>query len=231
MILIVIDADNEIRVNDRTRIDLSRSFISVNENPITKIEVCPDGQTPSTGDVYYDITTNQFLDWIYSTDGTKKIRAKVTNSDGTSTLEKSVSVLDEADDIVFNNDSDLVMYEPDIFKYIREGRSSFIDIQRLARDRILSWLDEHRIWDSTGEKLTVAALVSKVEFKDWSRFTCLRIIFEAQSNSIDDIFSSKANKYSKLEDACKARAAIRVDEDGDGIEDNRQELGSIRIIR
>jgi hypothetical protein len=227
MMFPIISAEPSVRASEKTRIDGSKSFSSV-EGEIVSMSVVVEGNT-------IDITENKYLDWCFKYPSQYTVKIIVSDATSPTPLTEEVSatitVMSKEEDNLLSEDSDLLAYEPDLYRYLPAGRSSFADVGRVARDRILSWLDEHRIWDSNGDRLTLSALMSKVEFKDWSRFASLRIIFEAQSNSIDDIFSAKALKYSKLEDACKARSAVRIDSDGDGVEDTRQEIGSIRIIR
>ena len=106
-------------------------------------------------------------------------------------------------------------------------------MHRNAQDRVLTWLDERRITDTSGNRLTKDAIIDIEEVNDWSKFMVLRLIFEGLSNSVDDIFSIKSEKYRELENIAKNRSMIRLDRDGDGSIDDESpvDLRTFRLKR
>jgi hypothetical protein len=123
-------------------------------------------------------------------------------------------------------------YEPELLNWVRAGRNSFLDVHRASQDRILTYLDEKRIWDTNGDRLTLDAITDVVEVKDWSKFMTLRLIFEGISNATDDVFHEKALRYKALEVEARNRAALRLDRDGDGETDvTKLDMRSIFMVR
>ena len=147
MIFPVLELESVVQVNDRTRLNAGKTYISPDEAAITLIEI-----QPAASEAFIDVTSNRYLDWQYSTDGTAAVVVRVTTgSSGPTTFTKDLSVLSVADDKLFSADSELLPYEPNILDYVREGRNSFLDIHRASQDRILKWLDENRYWNKQGE--------------------------------------------------------------------------------
>jgi hypothetical protein len=96
----------------------------------------------------------------------------------------------------------------------------------------MTYLDEKRIWDTQGNRLTLDAITDVVEVKDWSKFMTLRLIFEGISNATDDVFHEKALRYKALEVEARNRAALRLDRDGDGETDvTKLDMRSIFMVR
>ena len=222
MIFPVLEMENLVQVNDKTRLSGLKSY-SPDLVALTLFEINPDGSG------YIDVTSNKYLDWQYSTNGTKTVSLRINGSD---VITKDIEVLSVADDRLFSSDAELVPHEPDILSWVRKGRNSFLDVHRTAQDRILTWLDEHRIWDVNGNKLTKEQIINLEEVNDWSKFMTLRLIFEGISNATDDVFQVKADRYKKMEEAARNRAAFRLDANSDGDEDaNKLDLRSFRIYR
>ena len=227
MIFPVLELEEVLQINDKTRIDAEKTFVSVDEAAITLIEI-----EPEAGSGFIDVTSVKYLDWQYSTDGNKVISLRVTTDGSPVSSTKTLSVLTEASDRLFSSDAELLPYEPNILEWVREGRNSFLDVHRASQDGILSYLDENRIWDSEGNKLTKEAITDLQEVNDWSKFMTLRLIFEGISNAVDDIFREKALRYKELEVKARNRAAIRLDRDGDGITDEiKTDLRSTGLFR
>lgn len=200
-----------VQVNDKTRIDATTSFVSADEAAITLLEIEPEAAAG-----YIDVTNEQYLDWQYATDGDKTISLRITTDGAPETITATLSVLSAADDYLFSSDEELLPYEPHILRWVRDGRNSFLDVHRAAQDRIVKWLDEHKIWDINGNRLTKAAIVDIEEVNDWSKFMVLKFIFEGISNATDDIFHEKALRYQKMMLTAQERAALRLDRNNDG---------------
>lgn len=227
MIFPVLKLEDVLQVNDRTRLDATATYITPDEAPITLIEIEPEA---SAG--FIDITSTQFLDWQYPTDGVKSVTLRVTTDGGPESYSEDITVLTAVADKLFSGDKELTPYEPNILSWVREGRNSFLDVHRAAQDRILTYLDENRIWDIEGNRLTKEDIIDIQEVNDWSKFMVLKLIFEGVSNALDDIFFEKANRYKAMEVKARNRAAIRLDRDGDGEEDiQKTDLRSVGLFR
>jgi hypothetical protein len=226
MMFPILSIDPVVRVYDKTRLDASRSFSSV-DGEIVSYSLLVDGNT-------IDVTTDKYLDWAFKYPGQYSIKLTVTDATSPTPLTEetfaTITVVIKEEDPTFSEDSDLVAYEPDILKWIREGRSSYLDIHRAAVQRILSELDEKRVQDSSGEPLSYSALMRPKEFKDWSKFMVLRMIFEGVSNAVGDVFDQKAQKYKKLEEIAAQRSSITVDIDGDGKDDGQYDLRTFDMV-
>ena len=222
-----LELEGTVQVNDKTRLDATKSFES-EENAFTLVEIEPD-----TGAGFVDVTANKYLDWSYSTDGTATVSVRLTTgSGGPDTFTKDLTIISIADDKLFSSDHELLPYEPNILKWTREGRNSFLDVHRASQDRIISWLDENRIWDVEGNRLTKEDITDTEEVNDWSKFMTLKIIFEGLSNATDDIFHEKALRYMDMEVKARNRAAIRLDRNNDGETDiSKTDLRSSRLVR
>ena len=94
----------------------------------------------------------------------------------------------------------------------------------------MTYLNDQRIWDVSGSKLSPSAIVNIDEVRDWSKFQTLAIIFEGISNQVGDVFSIKAEKYKGLMELARASAALRLDTNGDGNEDKNIEIRSIKLV-
>jgi hypothetical protein len=227
MIFPVIQLEASVQESDKTRLDATKTYITPDEAAITLVEI-----EPHTGDGYIDVTTNLYLDWQYPTDGEKTVTLRVTTDGAPESLIKTIMVLSVADDKLFSSDQDLMPYEPELLNWVRAGRNSFLDVHRASQDRILTYLDEKRIWDTNGDRLTLDAITDVVEVKDWSKFMTLRLIFEGISNATDDVFHEKALRYKALEVEARNRAALRLDRDGDGETDvTKLDMRSIFMVR
>lgn len=211
MIFPKIEADSIVQVEDKLRINASRTFVSADEAEITLIEVEPEAASG-----YIDITTERYLDWAYATAGEKVTTLRVTTDGAPVSVSATLTVITEADDALFSNDVVLTAMEPDVYLFIPEGKNSFNFLHREVQTQILEWLDEKNIKDSSGDKLTKAALVDKEEFRRWSAYMVLERIFRDQSNAIDDVFSVRSNSYKRLVEVARGRNSISLDVTGDG---------------
>jgi hypothetical protein len=217
MIFPSLELESVVQVNDKTRLDGTKTFLTPDEAAITLVRIEPEAAAG-----FIDVTNLEYLDYSYSTDGTKTVTIEVTTDGAPETFTKDLTVVTAIDDKLFSGDAELVTHEPNILSYVRDGRNSFLDIHRTAQDRILTWLDEHRIWDINGDRLTKDAIVDIEEVNDWSKFMTLAIIFEGISNAVDDIFMQKSAKYKQMAAVAMNRASMRLDRDGDGSIDDEK---------
>jgi len=131
-------------------------------------------------------------------------------------MVKEISCLSSDSDNLFSNDYELQQLEPDILNYLPSGRNSYLNTHRLSQDRILDILDAKGIHDSSGDRLTKAAVIDIKEVNDWSKFMTLRFIFQSLSNDVGDIFHEKSLRYKAMEQEANNRAQIKLDFDGSG---------------
>ena len=207
MIFPNIRTERIVQVNDKTRLDASRSFANETDE-ITQVEISTD-----EGVTYVDVTGNDYLDWQFSSAGVVNIYVRIN---GTDTETTGLLVISEEEDNLFSNDSQLVEHEDDILNYVRSGRNSFIDKHRLAQQMILNELDKSGTWKKDNERYTADDITDIQEFSEWSKMLTLQLIFESLSNAIGDIYNDKANRYRGMATSAKDRACLRLDPDGDG---------------
>lgn len=211
MIFPTLKTEDVVQLNDKTRLDGTGSYLSPDESAITLIEIEPEA---SAG--YFDVTTNKYLDWQYSTAGLKAATIRITTDSTPTSYAAGITAISVDDDNLFSADTDLVDYEDDILNYIRSGRNSFLDKHRAAQRIILNDLDSNKYWKEDGSRYEAADIVDIQEFKQWSIFLTLKIIFRTLSNAKDDIFDTKSHTYNGRATSAKKRATFRLDFDGDG---------------
>ena len=209
-----------VQVEDKTRLDASRSFA-------TSSEVVEDVLIePASGvgfiSVFNADSKRWFLDWAYEDDGEKEITVRVvTDSDSKDRVFK-INVISVENDALLSNDSDLFPYEPNIYRYLPSGKASFIYAHRAAQSKILAYLDEQRIWKNDNSRYTKEDLVTvedaefKNQFKMWSMFQTLLIIFESSQVSTGDVFQEKRQEYEREMRIHRNRSSLRLDSSGDG---------------
>ncbi len=210
------EVEPTVQVNDKTRIDASKSFVS-SGTAISAIKIDPTGSAGFT-----TVTTDQYLNWSYSASGTynAKIRVEAGSASASAQITKAIIVVTEASDYLFSGDSDLRLHEPEILKWVEAGRASFLNVHRRAQTIVMKWLDKEGYVDIDGEPFEKAALIDREEVKQWSIYIALRLIFSGLSNAVDDLFAKKAAYYEAMEIDWRNRALLRLDTDGDGTADN-----------
>jgi hypothetical protein len=220
MIFLQIKTEDLVQTGDKTRIDISKSFISGASPVIEKYEI-----EPEVGAGYVDVTGVMHLDWVYETDGNKVVTVRATD-DLAVEYSKSTTLLiiTPEQDNLFSGDQDIVPYEDDILNFVRKGRASFLDKHRSAQQSILNELDANRIWKRDGTRYVASDIVDIQEFKEWSKFAALRIIYEGISNDVADIFSVKSTKYQTLEISAKKRATLRLDPNQDDVNEESEKI-------
>lgn len=223
--------DSVVQVSDMIRLDATRSFVSKGSEDVTLVEISPE-----SGADFINVTGTSsddwFLDWAYATNGEKTVTVRITTDGDPITFSKALTVLTEAEDNLLSTDDDLIALESDVMKFIPLGKNSFKYIHRKAQGLILEYLDRNGYFDDDKNRLTKSAFVDKEEFRAWSKYLSLRLIFFDASNQPDDIYWEKAMDYKALEETARKRVRLPLDTDGDGTiqDDEKPRFDSIRIV-
>ena len=236
MIFPSLQHENVVQLKDKTRFDANESFTTQDET-ITNVEIQPEDMAGFFS-VYDSSDPNNmnemwFLDWAYETDGEKTISVRVTTATGDKTETYTISAVTQADDKLFSNDGDLYGFEPMLKRYLPEGKNSFKYAHRAAQQKIIAYLDEQRIWKRDGAKFTKDDLINLDEFKYWSIFQTLLIVFESSQLSRDDIFQEKREQYDQDMRNARNRGSLRLDFNGDGTQTEYEKNNNVttRLIR
>jgi|CXWL01.1.fsa_nt_gi hypothetical protein len=208
--------EDVVALNDKTRLDATKSFISKDNVAITLVEI-----EAETGSGFVTVggpgnSKDWYLDWQYSAAGTKTVSCRIT-AGGTTTITSTLVVPTDTVDNLFSSDSDLTALDSDILKYIPSGRSSFKNVHRKAQRLILAWLDENGHTDTNGDRLTAAAIINKEEVKSWSAALVLSLIYSGLSNQVGDIFGENAKQFASMAASHRSRLILRLDTSGDGV--------------
>lgn len=216
-----IESDSVEQVDDKLRIDASKSFVSKDEAAITAVEI-----EPEAGNGYISVfdsnPKNWYLDWEYATEGDKTVTVRVTTDGAPVSKTKTITVLSEADDKLFSSDEDLQKHETDVLKYVPSGRNTFKYAHREAQTQILEDLFRIGITNISGQKLTKDAVVDVDEVKEWSRFLTLQFIYNDLSNQVGDIFSQKSEQYKSWALESRQKSILKLDINGDGNVDSTE---------
>ena len=233
MIFPNLQLENTVQVNDKTRLDATKSFISKDESAVTLVEI-----EAETGSGFVPVgapglSKDWFLDWQYTTAGTKSVSCRITtNGAPTTTVFTLVTIL-AVDDNLFSDDTDLTALETDILKYVPAGRNTFKNVHRKAQSLILAWLDENGHTDVNGDRLTKDAVVDLEEMRSWSAALTLQRIYSSISNDPNDVFLQKSKEYESMAVSHRNRLILRLDTDGDGIISNNEGVNvmSLDLVR
>lgn len=232
MIFINCSKEELVQVNDKTRIDVSNSFVS--GDSITDIEIEPESGAGFIS-VFNIDQSKWFLDWQYSMDGVKVISVRATDGANTITQTFSLDVITEENDNLYSNDSQLFSIESELKRYLPPGKSSFTYLHRESQSRILAYLDRKRIWQDNGEPYSKTQINLFDELQKWSLYETAYIIYNDLFISVGDKFAQKINQYKALRNIERDRAAIRLDKNNDGTytreDDVVQDLKSFRLVR
>lgn len=228
--------ENIVQLNDKTRFDANDSFVTIGET-ITNVEIEPDAGVGFIS--VYDggdpdnIDENWFLDWAYETDGDKTISVKVTTDMGDKTSTYTINAITAENDKLFSVDADLYAYEPTLKRNLPQGKNSFLYAHRKSQEKIIAYLDEQRIWKQDKTKFTKDDLIDLDEFKQWSIFQTLLIIFESSQLVRDDIFQEKREGYEMDMKSARKRGGLRLDFNGDGTQATNEtnNMVTTRLIR
>lgn len=219
MIFPVLEAEDLVQTNDKTRIAATKSFVTKDETSITNVEIEPEAGAGFIS-VFAGGSSNWFLDWAYETAGQKTVTLRVTNAGGDQTKQVSIMVVTPAEDKLWSSDADLVRYESDILKWVPSGRASWLNKHRKAQVLILDWLDSVRIWNDDGSRLTKDSFLVTDDVRLLSIYTTLQLIMVDISNKPDDVFEQKAKQYAKLSYDLKARGRIQADFNKNNLNDD-----------
>jgi hypothetical protein len=234
----VFELEKLVQVNDKTRLSAVRSYAPKGSDAISKVEIQPD-----SAESYITVSgptlpaSEWYLDWIYTTSGVKTINLKVTQGVIPTVVETTftttINIIDEADDKLLSDDKDLTSYEPDVLKWIPQGRSSYKDVHRRAQTLILDWLDEVRVWKSDGTRIEKADLFNTEDLRKLSALWTLELIFQGISNKPDDVFALKSNIYREMRRAAQSRGRIQADFNGNAVQDEEdsQDMRSFEVYR
>ncbi len=227
-----------LQVDEKARVDAILSFATDDES-ITDILI-----EPFVGAGYISVFNNGnkskwYLDWAYEADGFADVSVRIEADSGNKTKSymAGINVLTEDEDALLSNDNDLLPYETDILNYLPKGKNSYIYAHRKSQERILAYLDEQRMWkydNSVYTKQDLVTLGSDIQdqFKQWSTFQTLLIIFESIQVSNNDIFQEKKQEYENLMRQARNRSSLRLDENNDGVIDEvPYNIRSTRLIR
>ncbi len=230
-----LELEKTIQINDKTRLNATKSFVSKDEAAVTLVEIEPEAASG-----FVDVTgtssssSDWFLDWQYS-GATRTVTAttRITTDGAPTSFTNTIEVVTAVDDKLFSTDSDLLPLEPDILKWVPIGRNSFFNVHREAQELIIAWLDEQGYVDVDLEPLTKADIIDLEEVRKWSTNLTLKLIFEAIKNSVDDVFAQKATTYEGQEVFHRKRAVLRIDLNNDGVVDDNEALNfkSFDLIR
>jgi hypothetical protein len=224
----MIDLESVVQVGEKTRLDVSRSFLTQDEEDATLVEI-----KPSDSDSYItvsgvSVTQDQwYLDWIYAAAGSQTVSLRITTDGAPSVFTSTITVVTVASDALFASDDDLAKFEPDIKKWLPSGKSTWNFVHRKVQDKILTELYKSRIFDANGDKLEKAAVVDTAEVREWACYMALSIIFTGISNAPDDVFHQKSLEYAKKEHTFMNYSLniLKLDYDGDGTLESSERVG------
>lgn len=151
--------------------------------------------------------------------GNKIITVVSSNGTDTDTNYYHLKAYSVDGDRLFCSDGDLIAHEPDIMKWVQDGRASYKNVYRRAQKLIIAWIDEKGYVNSLGGKYDKHDIIDIEEVRQWATFMSLRLIFQGMSNAIDDIFDRKSKIYDLNEQAARQRVVLRLDSNEDGIAD------------
>ena len=236
MIFPKLNLETVLQVEDKTRLNASRSFVS--DGAVTDVLIEPELGAGFIS-VFNSDEEKWFLDWAYQTDGEKTVTVRVeTDTPSTRDVTYSITVLSRADDSLFSSDSDIIGYEPDILNYLPRGKNSYLYAHRKAQDIIIAYLDEQRIWNEDGSRISKAQIAAitdneiREQFRQWSTYQTLLIIFNSIQVSNEDIFEDKKRHYEMLMNGARKRSALRLDRDKDDVIDSQAyDIRTIRMLR
>ena len=230
--MIFINCQNEalIQTKDKTRIDVSSSFVS--GDAITDILIKPNDDT-SYISVFNADQSLWYLDWAYEDEGDQTITVQATDDTDTVTAEFTITVISESEDNLYSTDAEIFAIEGELKKYMPEGKNSYKNLHREAQSRIVNYLDKKRLWNSDGTPYAKNQINLYGMLQKWSLYETILMIYTDLTISIGDKFTEKVSEYKALRNYERDRAQIRIDKDNSGTIDagEIQDLKSFRMIR
>jgi len=221
--MIFIKCINEklVQVDDKTRIDVSKSFI--NAGVVSEVEIKPEA-SENFYSVYNTDQKRWYLDWAYETDGAKVITVRITTDLSVKTVAFNIDIITAVDDYLYSDDSDIFSIESELKNYIPRGRNSFLNKHRAAQEHILSYLDRKNIKNQDGTKILKGQIIDINDVRDWSKYETLKLVYEDLVVSVGDIFKDKANMYRDLALDHATRSLLRLDFDKDTVQEQFESL-------
>lgn len=206
-----LELEEIVQVADKTRLNSTKTFVSKDEAAITLVEIEPEAAAGFI-DVTGTTSRDWYLDWEYSgTSRTVTVSVRVTTDGAPVTSTQTMEVITESDDKLFSKDHDITAIQPDVLKYIREGRNSFVDVHRKAQTLILDKLNDMGVRNNDLSKVTKDEIVDVEEVRKWSENLVLRLIYEGLSNAVGDVFNVKALFYAGQEAEARKRSMVKID--------------------
>lgn len=237
MIFPVLKIEKKIQVNEKTRINATKSYKTSEEMGVSLVRI-----RPSASDSFYTVTTldpsdntTWFLDWQYSTAGIKTIDLEITTDGSPVVISETIEVVTAAAENLFSVDADIVALEPDAIEYCKDGKNSLNDFHRQAQASILDELYRKKIMSTDGEKLDAEDVIDVQELKPWSIYMVLTKVFQSMSNKVDDVFAQKSKYYEskRLEAENMAMNQLRLDFNKDGNQELAEQIAyrTIEMVR
>jgi len=194
----VLETDLVVQVNEKVRLDASKTFVTNDEADITLVEI-----KPSAADAYItvfstvgaELQENWFLDWSYSAAAATTASVRITTNAAPVVFTKDFTVVSVATDALFASDDDLKTIESDIMKWLPAGKSTWNFTHRKVQQRILTEIYKSRILGTDYEKLTKAEFLDISEVREWATYMALSMIYGSIQNAVDDVFMQKSKKY------------------------------------
>lgn len=227
MIFPILFCDTKVQVNEVIRFDVSQSkgeFASVKFLVGSEEVLIPD-----SSHLHRDI----HLDWIFTSAQDVTVRAIFKDSEDNEVYaEKTISVVTQGTEKLFNTDSDLLAYESEVRSWVPNGRSTWNFVHREVKKVILE-----EISAKFGTRVTDDQILSIVQFREWAKFKALEMIFRSINNTESDVFSSKAEFYRKEAGNYRTLAYnhLEIDFNKDGSIDDKKEAKngnlSIMVVR
>jgi hypothetical protein len=231
-----LEIEAKIQIGEKTRINATKSYKTQGEAAITLVRIRPDSLVATwfTVSDVLDAST-YWLDWEYSAAGDYICQIEITTNGAAVTNSATITVVAEATENLFSKDGDISTQEPDILKFVKDGKTGFNDFHRFAQASIMDEIYRARIFNTDGGKLTVAEVLDVEELKPWSVNMVLRNIFQSISNKVDDVFQNKSNFYAakEVEDRNRAMNQMRLDFNKDGILSTTEQydMRSLELVR
>jgi hypothetical protein len=231
-----LEIEPKIQVGEKTRINATKSYKTQGEAATTLVRIRPDSAV-ATWFTVADVldASTYWLDWEYAAAGTFVCQVEITTNSVAVVSSSTIEVVTSVTEHLFSSDADIYTQEPDLMKFIKDGKSGYNDFHRLAQASIMDEIYRARLFNSSGGKLVVADVLDVSELTPWSVNMVLKNIFQALSNKTDDIFSVKAKIYGgkETEDRNRAMNQMRLDYNKDGILANTEaiDMRSIELVR
>lgn len=220
----ILEIENIVQIGDKTRLDGSKSYGA----EFTKIEIAPNGVD------FIECSDDKYLDWQFDTPGTKEIVLRVTSESGNKEVLKEILVVSSEVDALYSTDEDFKGVESEIFRYLRKGRSSFLDKHREAKRQIVQALKNENLIKLDATDLTGLA-INPGALKDWSKYLALSLVFFDCNTGYGvggpEYFLAKAQSYKSAAELAKMNAIRGLDTNADGDPDVSINIYSCPMVR